>query len=329
MADRAPAILVTLVRRELQEYRSSLVSTPAAIGLSLLFVMLLSVLLANRISGMGDAVLDVIMEEGAQGTDITLHIDNEVTEVIRNHHLEPREEGDDQQRAAGRPPGNRGGLNPVLHLVHNLMILVLLLVTSNYLLGCLFNDRRDSSILFWKSMPVTEGLEVGSKFLVAVLAAPAVYIGVSLLTQLLSVLLAMLMVWRMERDSLELVLGNIAFGRLVVEQFSGWLHMTLWLAPTYAWLMLASAAARRSPFMSAIAPVIGLAVIEQMLLGTRFVATTVARHLPHADERGAVAFYVQGPDWAHQDLPALGAGLLFTAAALWAAAYLRRTRFEI
>jgi len=349
MSDSSPR-LATLVRRELQEYRNSLLGTPVLIALTFTLVMLLSVLLANRISAMGDAALEVIMaEHGTSKYSISIQADDEEgTGPTASYRIE-RQEGvvDEKEwdfsrgwefqtkpgvKAPGAPAkeeAEENGLNPVLHMVHNVMLMALFLVSINYLLGCLYTDRRDRSILFWKSMPVSERQEVLSKFGVAMLVVPAVFIAVSLLTQVVSSLMAMLLVWRMDKDPFELVLGNIQFGSLVFQQLSGWLLTALWLAPAYAWLMLASAAARRSPFMFAVAPVIGLGLLERIVLGTDLVGRAVSAHLPHANDESTVGFYMSAPDWANQDLASLGAGLVFTVAALWLASYLRRTRFEI
>jgi hypothetical protein len=348
MPDSTPQGFFTLVQRELQEYRNSLVMTPVVIALVLCTMMLISVLLANRISAMGDAVMEVIMKDEAfTGVNVTIHIDDDTPGTNRDIRILPDDSTDDDDwdfsrdwrfQPEPRPDGEPGqkaesgrddGLNPVLHMLHNFMLMILLLVSANYLLGCLYNDRRDRSILFWKSMPVSEVREVLSKFFVALLVAPAIFIGVSLLAQVASSLLAMLLVWRMDKDPFELVLGNIEFGRLVFNQLSGWLLTALWLAPVYAWLMLASAAARRSPFLLAIGPAIALALAEGLLLGTEHLGTAITRHFPHADESGAVGFYVGAPDWLSQDLVSIGAGLLSAAVALWIAAYLRRTRFEL
>ncbi len=350
MSDFSSGRFFTLLRRELQEYRNSLLWTPIVVAAVFASVMLLSVLLANRISAMGDAVMEVIMEEPSlTGLNISIRIDEHDEEIRHDYRIETesQEQTNDTEwdfsrdwhfkPDPGKPRDERktgvivgeGNLNPVLQVLHNFMLTLLFLVTAHYLLGCLYNDRRDRSILFWKSMPVSDGQEVISKFAVAMVVAPAVYIALSLLTQVISSLLAMLLVWRMDKDPFELVLGNLDFGALLFNQVAGWILTALWVAPVYGWLMLASAAARRSPFLLAVAPVIGLSILERVVLGSDFVGRAVARHLPHANESGAVGFYVAGPDWAAQDLASLAAGLLFTAIALWTAAWLRRTRFEI
>ena len=101
--------------------------------------------------------------------------------------------------------------------------------------------------------------------------------------------------------------------------------MSLWIAPTYAWLLLASAAARRSPFMTAAAPLIGLVVLEKIILGSAYLGAVISRHMPHYGDGSWSGFYWLGL----QDLPHMALGLVFTALALWLAVYLRRCRFEI
>lgn len=337
-----------LARRELLEYRNSLVFTPALIAVALAFFMLLSVTLADRISAMGNAIMEVILEEHASVLDIRVEVDEKGSTVRHDyrikHSQDPVDESEwDFEREWEFEPGASGSqsspqepkssleddsLNLMLNLVHMCFLLVLLLVSAHYLLNSLFVDRRDGSILFWKSMPVPDRDEVLAKFCVALAVAPAIYITASVAAQWVSSLLAMLLVWRMDRDPVELILENIEFGSLLFNQMSGWMLTALWLAPIYAWLLLASAAARRSPFMVAVGPVIALVVVERIVFGTRYVGNAVSQHLPHANGESAVGFYLNGPDWASQDLASIALGLVFTAVALWGAVYLRSRRFD-
>ena len=341
----------TLVRRELQENRNSLFRTPVGIAVGLVLIMLLSVLLANRISVIGDTMLQVLLdEESASGMDIQIRIDDkdgeesasytieksespvneEDWEFSKEWEFEPKTGAELQDQLQGELDERVENLNPILNMVHNLMILVLFLVSIAYLLASLYNDRKDRSILFWRSMPVSEWEEVLSKLAVALVVAPAIFIAVSMLIQVAYILIAMLLVWRMDMDPFALIIGNIEFGPLVFNQISGWLLTALWLAPIYAWLLLASAAARRSPFMIAIAPVIGLMLVERVFLGTEYFASAVGNHVPHYIEGGdALGFFIYGPDWASVNYVGMALGLVFAAVAITAAVYLRRYRFEI
>ena len=330
MVDGRTRPFVALVRRELREYRTSLCWTPLVLVLLLAGFMLGAVLLANQISALGEAVSQVIPQEGEPGSRVSIRIgDSPGGEPSVEYRVEkpftPYEGGESapEDEATKRLPA--GSLMPLLQSVHNLFLLVLILVCANYLLATLFTDRRDRSILFWKSMPVSDREDVLAKFAVAMVVAPAIYVAASLLAQVAGTLLGMLLLWRMEMDPYALVLGGIDIRALVSGQLGGWLLMTLWLAPTYAWLLLASAAARRSPFMAAVGPLLAFMLGERILLGSSHLATMLSRHVPHYSAGNYAGFSWGGP----QDLVHMGLGLLFAAAALWAAVFLRRNYFEL
>lgn len=307
--------MFTLARRELQEYRNSLLVAPLVIAVGLILIMLLSIVLSNRFSLVGDTLLQASLhEESAGGINI------DIQKTAPQRQLEIQQGLDNRIQS----------LNPVLNLAHNFFLLILFMVTINYLLATLYSDRKDQSILFWRSMPVSETQEVLSKFAIAMIVAPIIFIAVSLLLQVAYILMAMLWVWRSDMDPFALVLGNIDFLSLLFNQIAGWLLTALWLAPIYAWLLLASAAAKRSPFFFAIAPVIALVLVERVFIGTRFVATTIGNHLPNLNGASdALGFYSYGPYWASVDYLGMFMGLLFAALALAGAVYLRRYRFEI
>ena len=369
MASSASLRRFTLLQKEIQEYKRSLVWTPVLIAVALSVLMLLSVLVANRITAMGDTFLKVIaVEEFGVSPAITIDLDDDGevdiavapddvsdrdypdstagAETELEYQVEvnpaasaPSEEEWDfsrewrfEPRKRDKPeyePTEVGSLNPALHVIHGFLLVVLVLVTANYLLGCLYNDRKDRSILFWKSMPVSEWEEVLTRLAVALVVAPAIYIGVSLMLQLSFVLLAMLLVWRLDMDPFATILDNINFADLLLQQVGGWLMTALWVAPTYGWLMLASAWARRSPFLAAITPVIGLMLAEGIVLGTDFVSSAVVAHIPHyIGGHSVVGFYFDGLYWAQMDFSSLIAGLVFAGLTVVGSVYLRRYRFD-
>lgn len=282
-----------------------------------------------------DIQIQIGDKDGEESASYTIEknespVNEEDWEFSKEWEFEPKTGSELQDQLQGELDERVENLNPILNMVHNLLILVLFVVSISYLLACLYNDRKDRSILFWRSMPVSEWEEVLSKLAVALVVAPAIFIAVSLFIQIAYILIAMLLVWRMDMDPFQLVIGNIEFGSLLFNQISGWLLTALWLAPVYAWLMLASAAARRSPFMFAIAPVIGLMLVERVFLGTEYFATALWHHIPHYIEGGdALGFYIYGPDWASINYVGMALGLVFTAVAITATVYLRRYRFEI
>ena len=339
MINHRGARVFTLVRRELQEYRASLVWTPLFIAAALTFVLALSVLLANHISAMGESLEQLVLQSESSNVSIRIEDGGGAAPTIE-YRVEQRQGspglgGGKTGGQASSPAVTTGaaddggarptGLNPLLNGVHSLFLFILILVCANYLLATLFTDRRDRSILFWKSMPVSEWEEVLAKFGVALIVAPVLYIAASLLAQITCLLLGMALLWRMDMDPHQLILGKLDFAALLQGQAGGWLLMTLWIAPAYAWLLLASAAARRSPFMTAVAPLIGLYFAEKILFGTGWLAAVITRHMPHYGGGSSAGFTWHGL----QDIPGMVLGILFAAAALWVAVYLRRYRFEI
>ncbi|WOJ96206.1 hypothetical protein R0137_13260 [Congregibacter brevis] len=392
MATTQTTQFVTLLQREFREYKNSLFWTPIITAVVLAVLMLGSVVLVNRVSVIGDTILEAMMRKGSDNVNISISIGEDgeqqvtVVETSRvetsNQDLSPgttASGGVDVSGSRDGPPGpptapqtppyqvfvEQGSseelwnfsrewnfnptsdktkvgddddgfdemsgreLNVMLSVVHGILVLILLLTTVNYLLSSLYDDRKDRSVLFWRSMPVTEWQIVLSKFVVALICAPLIYIAISLLLQLAYVLLMMLLVARMDQDPFEVVVSNIDFVALMIDPISGWVMTALLIAPVYAWLLCASALARRSPFLMAVTPFMALMAAEYVFFGTEFVDNAVSRHFPHVSDTTAVGFYLFGPDWMAVDLLSVAAGLVFAGIALAAAVWLRAHRWEL
>lgn len=129
---------------------------------------------------------------------------------------------------------------------------VLFFVVFFYLLGSLYDDRRDRSILFWKSLPVSDTATVISKIIAAIIIAPLIALVVTLAGYIGAQIIMSL--WFLAH-------GVNPFGLLWAhaEPFSVWLHLlamvpvdAVWALPTVGWLLLWSAAARSKPFLWAV-----------------------------------------------------------------------------
>jgi len=129
---------------------------------------------------------------------------------------------------------------------------IMLLVVIFYLAGSLYDDRKDRSILFWKSLPVSDHMTVASKLLTAAVAAPLMYLAAITLTQIVLLLIA---------TGYGLAAGINVFTeiwvpanlpRIVLVTLFGSLVQSLWLLPIYGWLMLCSSFAPRLPILIAV-----------------------------------------------------------------------------
>jgi ABC-2 type transport system permease protein len=134
------------------------------------------------------------------------------------------------------------------------------LVALTYLLDCLYAERKDRSILFWKSLPVSDAQTVLAKVGVALVVVP---LGVMLLALALQPILAAIIYLRFEimrpAVSWPIMAGwPEGLGRLALT----WIYALCWYLPVAAYLMLASLLARRLPLVHAVLPLVVISMWE-------------------------------------------------------------------
>jgi ABC-2 type transport system permease protein len=339
MREFSPSRWRALFVREILESKVSLFWAPIAIALAISVLLFVSVLASSRSVFLND-LLPGLIESSGQDRNINITIDSDSSGA---YTVEKRETFKDQQPGAQAvsPPNqlqdnllalmrdNNISLNPLFNALHSCIMMVLLLVSVNYLLASLHIDRRDRSVLFWRSMPVSEWEEVLSKLATVLLVVPAIYIGASVFTQILLLLNTILLVMRWDMDPFVIVFPNLHWGQLVASQAFAFLQGVLLLLPVYAWLLFASAAARRSPFMTALAPVVVVILLERFVIGSDFLATAVWSRIPgYAQGVGFSSLQLSGAGFEPVSIAGLVAGLVFALIALAAAVYLRRYRFD-
>lgn len=150
-------------------------------------------------------------------------------------------------------------------------LIVVLVGLFFYLLDALYSERKDRSILFWKSLPVSDAHTVAIKALVALLVVPLGVWAISAITSLpiIGVLIGKLAgtafapVVQWDTGIWFAVQGAMLAGTLVAA---------LWYAPLAAALLLISAWARRNVFLWAVLPPVALMLLERTTLGTHRVA---------------------------------------------------------
>ena len=140
--------------------------------------------------------------------------------------------------------------------------IVLAFVVFFYLLGALYDDRKDRSILFWKSLPASDALTIASKLLAAMVLAPLIFWVLFILTQIVMAIIASLMVLSVGENpwSLFLSVANPleAWSILLVS----YLASSIWFLPMYGWLLLVSAFAPRIPLLFAVLPPVVFAILQ-------------------------------------------------------------------
>jgi len=218
----------------------------------------------------------------------------------------------------------------------SVIILTTFIVGVFYCLDALYGERRDRSILFWKSMPVSDRTTVLAKTCVPLVVLPVLACAISLATQLIILILNTMTLIGSGVNPIELW-SRLPLASMTLVMLYGVTAHALWFAPIYSWLLLVSAWARRATFIWAMLPIFALYVLEKLSLGTSLVPSFLKYRL-----QGAMltAFEVDAGNNPITRLtsltplkflssPGLWIGLAFAAACLVAAARLRRNREPI
>ncbi|TXI30758.1 MAG: ABC transporter permease [Ottowia sp.] len=141
--------------------------------------------------------------------------------------------------------------------------IVLAFVVFFYALGSLYDDRRDRSILFWKSLPVSDGQMVLSKLAWALVLAPVLAVAIGLLIGLALWLISALTITVNGVPAAHAVFTQSHPLRIIGGVLACLPVYMAWALPTIGWLMFCSAAARSKPFLWAVlVPVLACVVIS-------------------------------------------------------------------
>jgi ABC-2 type transport system permease protein len=221
-----------------------------------------------------------------------------------------------------------------------LIMLIALIVGIFYSLDALHGERRDRSILFWKSLPVSDLTTVLSKASIPLVLLPLFVFTITVALHLIMLLLsaAVMLVrgatsatpWAPPLFEMELVL---LYGLTV---------LALWHAPIYCWFLLVSGWARRATFLWAVLPPLAIAAFEYIAFRTSYFGSMLLDRLFGFAER---AFELKDKNGVPIDAhfipltqlapgrflssPSLWIGLIVAATLLAAAVRLRRCREPI
>ena len=218
------------------------------------------------------------------------------------------------------------------------MVAMMLMFTSFvvgvfYALDALHGERRDRSILFWKSLPVSDLTTVLSKLSIPLVILPLLTFAVIVVTQTLMWLWTAVLLLANGLPLTTSAQLPLIQGWLVL--LYGFIALKLWQAPVYAWLLLVSGWARRATFLWAVLPIFAIAAVEAMAFQTRHFLEFVKYRL-FGGMSQAFAFNPQEKhptvDLHHLtpgnylSTPGLWLGLVFAAAVIAGVVYLRRSR---
>jgi ABC-2 type transport system permease protein len=208
-----------------------------------------------------------------------------------------------------------------------------LIVAMFYCLEALYSERRDRSILFWKSLPVSDLATVLAKLSIPLVILPLATFAITIVTQWIMLLLS---------SALMLARGQSVaalWSHLPLFQMSLMLlfHIVaihgLQFAPVYSWMLLVSSWARRAPLLWAVLPPLAIGVAEKIAFNTSHFAALLEYLLGGGPEvvTGKMEMLPLTPRAVGEFFinPGLWIGLAVAAAFLAAAIRLRRYREPI
>jgi len=216
-------------------------------------------------------------------------------------------------------------------MASGLMMAVGMIVGAYYALDCLYGERRDRSILFWKSLPVSDLTTVLAKAVIPIMLLQLLCGAIAVALQFLMLLI----------QSVAMAANGEHVSMLWAEMspIQMWIMLLnhlitvhgLWYAPFYGWMLLVSSWARRAPFLWAALPVLAAGALEKLIFNTSYFFRMLG------DRFGGNPAVVFVKDWPADPMtqlmpgrfllsPGLWLGLIFTAACLAVAVRMRRYR---
>jgi ABC-2 type transport system permease protein len=227
-------ILFTMIRREIQEHKLAFIYAPFIVALVLCLVII-SVYLGL--------------------TDIQTTTFNFSTELYDEEFQE------DMLRAT--PESKTAVIRAGLTVLGLPILLTVGFGLLAYSLSTFADERKDRSLIFWRSLPVSDLTTVMSKLIFVVIIIPLLVVPNLFLLQLISLLSV----------SVYFVTNDIvSFGYVWTSYFiSDWFRIifslwaqALWTLPILLWLMLAGTYFKK-PVIGAIVPLVALVVLEGII----------------------------------------------------------------
>jgi len=244
-------------------------------------------------------------------------------------------------------PGALSGGSALLGIPWGLTSAVVAFVIFFYGIDALYAERKDKSILFWRSLPVTDTETVISKWLTAMIAAPIMAFVIAFITQLILLVLASVAILVGGGNPVELIWGPLPFVQFWFLTLYVAITMSLWFSPVIAWFLLSSAFARRSSLLWVFLPIIVIMMLEGIVFEGGRVATLIGERFAYAGISGLKlpeGIVIDEDEMARQVLageidilgamapidflmsPGLWGGFIVTAIFLAGAVYFRRFR---
>ncbi|MEO7199793.1 MAG: ABC-2 transporter permease, partial [Dokdonella sp.] len=232
-----------LLRREFWEHRGGFLRAPLVAGAIFLLLTIMGL-------GIGEMAAKRLAHNTTSGATTTSHGININGSNVAINGLNlgklTKDMGPDDMRQLG------GVVDVSLYGAAIWPFIALAFVVFFYCLGSLYDDRKDRSVLFWKSLPVSDAQTVWSKVASATLVAPALAVIAAVATVIGFLILSSIVVMFHGGNPITLLWGPGSPLTVMGHLIASVPVYAIWALPTVGWLMLCSAWAPSKPFLWAV-----------------------------------------------------------------------------
>lgn len=214
------------------------------------------------------------------------------------------------------PAHQRAAIEQPYDIVAIMMILTVFIVGVFYCLDALYGERRDRSVMFWKSLPVSDRTTVLAKACIPLVVLPVIAFVITICVQVVMLIISTVVLLMNGMPAARHAQLPLPFSWVVL--LYGLVALSLWHAPIYAWLLLVSSWVRRAAFLWAVLPWFAIGVFERITFGTAYVTAFLNYRLFNfAGEAFAFSRYGQHNTPTIESFAQLTPGRFLTSAGLW------------
>ena len=260
---------LTLIKRDLSDYKGALILTPLVISAVILLLVISSVFMGslrvddNNFSLFSDSSADINIEDN-NGNNLHLQKDP-------NGHLVYTDENGNTKPVMGDLTHDKiKKISSVIALGNFIGALLPLFIAGIVVLfvlaGSLYEERKDKSIMFWKSLPISDIETVGAKTVSVV----GIGLGFALLVTFV-LHLALIVITTLASN--QFGLNMISIPDVLAMVFKLWVFAAmllvayiLWAFPVYSWILASSSYAPKAPFLLAFVPIVLLPLLAKIFL---------------------------------------------------------------
>ncbi len=332
---------LTLMRRDFNEHKGALFFTPLGIAAFIIGIVLLSAAFGKLNYGgqnfnLGESAPNFNMNiDDENGKEVKIYKNSQNQIVVFKDGVEKpiksKFDNADLKKASEVFAFGNGAPSFI-------PLFVAMIASLFIFAGSLYEERKDKSIMFWKSLPITDLETVLSKFLTIGVGGAGIAFVISALCHVCMILITY---------TIAVIFGVnfIDIGIAFSAAFEMWgviiyalLIDFLWVAPIFAWFLFMSAYAPKSPFFAAILPIVLLPLVGKIFFDGKFellseplshlVSYPIIENIKNIDENSGARFsglIIEAINKSLSD-PSLWVGLVIGAALLYATAEVRKRR---